>query len=86
MIARGGGGVGIMHMGQSGYSMGLEWMGFRSCATKATNLSNTLKMNDKPTHIYISCLLPYNAVYLSPLQVKNKPHEGLQMCNYFWEC
>jgi hypothetical protein len=35
-ITRGGGGAGIILKGQLGYRMGLEWIGFRTHAIKAT--------------------------------------------------
>ncbi len=34
----------------------------------------TLKKNEKFIHVYFSCFV-YNAVYFSPLQVKNDPHK-----------
>jgi hypothetical protein len=53
-IAMGGHGAGIMHMGQPGYGMGPEWMGFHVYGTKATTSSKglTLTRITNP-HIYL---------------------------------
>ncbi len=45
MTSRGGGGFGCTHMGQSNYSMGLEWMGFCIRVTRDATLSNSLKLS-----------------------------------------
>jgi hypothetical protein len=40
-----GNGAGIIHNGQSSYSIGLEWMWFRICVIEANTSSKGLTLN-----------------------------------------
>ncbi len=42
-----------IHMGQSSYSMSLEWMGCHIFGTRATTSSKGFKPSNKKSHIYI---------------------------------
>jgi hypothetical protein len=74
--------AGTMHMGQSGHSMGLEWMKFAPMRPKLppqVRFSHLKKITKPHILIYIYHALN-KKLYIFPLQVKN----ATQLCNYSW--
>jgi hypothetical protein len=77
MIARGGVGNGIMQMGLSSYSMGLDWTRIHTHVSKATTSSKgfiSKRLVNPYTIIYLAMYIMLCIIFLC--RVKNKPHEG----------
>jgi hypothetical protein len=57
---------------------GQAWREVRTLALRATTPRKGVFAFGNPTHlITLHCIIMYNTVYIYPLQVKNKPREGI---------